>query len=80
MILGKETIKKGNEKAFRNGELINILKEYPEDSIILFQDFNFKSSKKQVVRDVIVRQEEYPLNKTKNGKSIILINQYLNLK
>ncbi|MBQ3414209.1 MAG: hypothetical protein IJH39_02450 [Clostridia bacterium] len=79
MILGKETSKKGNERAFRNGDLIKILKEYPEDSIILFQDFNFKSSKKQVVRDVIVRQEHYPLNKCENGKSIILINKFLNL-
>ena len=77
MILGKETSK--NERAFRNGDLIKILKEYPEDSIILFQDFNFKSSKKQVVRDVIVRQEQYPLNKCENGKSIILINKFLNL-
>ena len=34
MILGKETSKKGNERAFRNGDLIKILKEYPEDSII----------------------------------------------
>lgn len=80
MIIGKEKGKKGNEKAITNKDLQDLLKKYPDDALILFQDFNFSSSKKQVVKDVIIRKECYPNYKNTNGLSIILINEFLNFK
>ena len=77
MILGKEKRKK--EKAITNGELIKFLKNYPEDDLIMFQDFNFSSGKKETVKDVIIRKEEYPFNNNEKGETIILINEFLNL-
>ena len=76
MIIAKEQRK----KPITSGQLIKFLKQYPPESIIFFQDFNFKSSKKQVVKDLIFREESYPFNDNKQGKSVILINQFLNLK
>lgn len=80
MIIGKEKRKKTNEKAFTNADLIKILEKLPKEAIIMFQDYNFKSGKKEIVKDLIVRTESYPLNHNESGESIILINQFLNLK
>lgn len=80
MIIAKEKQKKSNEKAFTNADLIKILEKLPKDALIMFQDYNFKSGKKEIVKDLIVRTESYPLNNNEGGESIILINQFLNLK
>lgn len=65
-----------NKESLTNGDLIKLLKNYPKDSIVLFQDLNFSSSKKEAVNDVVVREEEYINHDTKT-KAIILLNKCL---
>lgn len=76
MFIGKQN---KNKESLTNGELIELLKEYPKDSIILFQDLSFNSSKKQAVLDIVIRQEEYINHKKKQSKAIILLNENLRL-
>lgn len=73
MFLGKNK----NKESFTNGELIELLKQYPKESIILFQDLSFNSSKKQAVNDIVIREEEYVNHKNKKSKAIILLNENL---
>lgn len=77
MFIGKQN---KNKESLTNGELIELLSKYPKDSIILFQDLSFNSSKKQAVLDIVVRQEEYINHKKKKpSKAIILLNENLRL-
>ena len=78
MIIEEEINKEGNERVFRNKELQQVLKQYPDNALVMFQDFTFNSSKKQLIKDIVFREEIYP-NHEKKGASIIFISEYLNL-
>ena len=68
-----------NNESITNGELIKLLKKYPEDSIILFQDLSFNSSQKQAVNDIVIREEQYINHENKKSKAIILLNENLRI-
>ena len=70
---------KQHEKAYTNKELQELLRQYPDKALVMFQDFNFNSSKKELIKDVIYREETYP-NYEEKGCSIILVSKFLNLK
>ena len=61
------------------GELIKLLKNYSDDSIVLFQDLKFNSSKKEPVNDIIIRNEEYLNHDNKKSQAIILLNQKVSI-
>lgn len=65
------------KESMTNGELVNILKNYPDNAIILFQDLSFNSSQKQPINDIVIREEEYINHKNKKTKAIILLNEDL---
>lgn len=64
-----------NNESLCVGELKKLLKGYSNDSIILFQDLKFNSSKKEPILDVIIRNEEYINHKNKKSQAIILLNK-----
>ena len=61
------------------GELIELLKNYSKDSIVLFQDLKFNSSKKEPVNDIIIRNEEYLNHNNKKSQAIILLNKMVSI-
>lgn len=61
------------------GELLKLLKDYPKDSIVLFQDLTFNSSKKQPVMDIVIREEEYLRLKGEKRLAIMLLNKEIRL-
>lgn len=61
------------------GELIELLKNYSKDSIVLFQDLKFNSSKKEPVNDIIIRNEEYLNHGNKKSQAIILLNKRISI-
>jgi len=68
-----------SNESLTNGELIELLKNYPDDSIVLFQDLKFNSSKKEPVNDIIIRNEEYLNHNNKKSQAIILLNQRVSI-
>jgi len=59
--------------------LIEVLSKYEPKANIMFEDFNFKSSVKEPVLDVIFQEEEYPTyNNIKRVHRVILVNKNLN--
>ncbi len=61
------------------GELVKLLKNYSDDSIVLFQDLKFNSSKKEPVNDIIIRNEEYLNHNNKKSQAIILLNKEVSI-
>ena len=68
-----------SNESLTNGELIELLKNYPDDSIVLFQDLKFNSSKKEPVNDIIIRNEEYLNHNNKKSQAIILLNKMVSI-
>jgi len=61
------------------GELLKLLKNYSPDSIVLFQDLKFNSSKKEPINDIIIRNEQYLNHDNKESQAIILLNKQVSI-
>lgn len=60
-------------------QLMEVLSQYEPDALVQFEDFNFSSSCKENVLDVVFQEEVYPsYDNMKRVHRVILINKKLN--
>lgn len=73
------SIERESNSSYNVKQLMEVLSQYEPDALVQFEDFNFSSSCKENVLDVVFQEEVYPsYDNMKRVHRVILINKKLN--